>query len=852
MQARWNRVRTGSAIWIIALGLTWTSPSRAATPEPIVKFDLRIDSQPLDQALQEFSRQSGIQVIFFSRLTEGRRAPAVNGQYELAGALNALLRDSGLTFSLLNPKTVQIQSEAASGDAATQPPRSPPPARRAPPDDDRVAGTRTAIPPESIDTVLIAASAEGLVATRTATPLREIPQSISIISQEQIQDQNDFDLNDALGNEAGISLSQQDSLHSIPYSRGFPVTTFHLDGGAALDAFDFLSVAAQDVFDAPDLGEFDHIEVLHGSDALFGGNGKPGATVSLVRKRPLPDPEFRTSVQTGSWNNYRLEGDATGPLAFDERLQGRLDAVFTGKDYFFDTARFDKQKIFGALKYDLTPTTVVIAGGSYERINALPAASGLPRSPDGSDPHLPRSTALAFDWENYTKRTREAYLQFAQSLGGRAKFTVNVTSLQSGVDYAETGGGILLDPATGLVAYPGYAEFTEQPTTQHQFALDATLAAAFDWLGRRFNVAAGADFTRQTYLLAVKDIYLPDPPLINLFHIDPGSLPDPRSGDFPYQTTDSPYTSNLRGFYASIRAYLIAQLSLSLGGRLSDGRTTSQITYSIPGSSASGLYQSINTWKLSPYAGVMYEIGRHYSAYVSYADIPLSNGPSQRSNGSLLPAEDGVNLEAGLKSSWHGGALTGSVAVYGIEQSQVPVPDLAAPATKLSAVCCYVPTGINKSKGVEIGITGRAAPGWLLGVSYAYNIFRFTDAGEGTGPTPRHLFKLWTSADLPGSLRRWSIGGDLHAQSSIYLQEEQCLQVDTLGNCTAISRINDIQKGYATLNLRTAYRIDSHWRVTVGLSNVFDRIYYQTLGVSYGRSWYGQPRAFQLRIDSAY
>jgi outer membrane receptor for ferric coprogen and ferric-rhodotorulic acid len=76
--------------------------------------------------------------------------------------------------------------------------------------------------------------------------------------------------------------------------------------------------------------------------------------------------------------------------------------------------------------------------------------------------------------------------------------------------------------------------------------------------------------------------------------------------------------------------------------------------------------------------------------------------------------------------------------------------------------------------------------------------------------------------------------------------------VDALGNCTAISRINDIQKGYATLNLRTAYRIDSHWRATLGLSNVFDRIYYQTLGGSYGGSWYGQPRAFQLRIDSAY
>jgi outer-membrane receptor for ferric coprogen and ferric-rhodotorulic acid len=249
---------------------------------------------------------------------------------------------------------------------------------------------------------------------------------------------------------------------------------------------------------------------------------------------------------------------------------------------------------------------------------------------------------------------------------------------------------------------------------------------------------------------------------------------------------------------------------------------------------------------------VMYEIGRHYSAYVSYADIPLSNGPFERSDGSLLPAQDGVNVEAGIKSSWRGGALTGSVAVYGVEQSQLPMADLAAPAAKLSAVCCFVPTGIEKSKGVEVDVAGRAAPGWLLGVSYAYDLVHFVDGTEGTGPAPRHLFKLWTRADLPGLLRRWTISGDIHAQSKLQNQEDQCLEADALGNCTAVSRVDDIQKSYATLNLRTAYRIDSHWRATLGLSNVFDRTYSQTLGATYGGSWYGQPRAFQLRIDSAY
>jgi outer membrane receptor for ferric coprogen and ferric-rhodotorulic acid len=425
-----------------------------------------------------------------------------------------------------------------------------------------------------------------------------------------------------------------------------------------------------------------------------------------------------------------------------------------------------------------------------------------------------------------------------------------MTNLQTGVQYAEANGyASQLDPTTHLLAYPSYAEFTERPNTQHQFAFDATLTAGLDWLGRRLDMALGTDFTRQTYLVSVNDIYLPNPPLINVYAVNPGSLPDPRSGDFPYQTTDSPYTSNLRGFYASFRAYLVAQLSVSLGGRLSDGRTTSRFTYGSLDLSESAVYQSKNTWKLSPYAALMYEIGRHYSAYVSYADIPDTNGPLARSDGSLLPSVDGVNVEAGLKSSWRGGELTGSVAVYGVEQSHLAEQDLTAPAAKLSPVCCYVATGSIKGKGLDMGITGRAAPGWLIGVSY--DAFHFIGAA-GADPTPRHLFKLWTSADLPGSLRRWTIGGDLHAQSKLYIQEDQCLEADALGNCTAVSRVADIQKSYATLNLRTAYRIDSHWRATLAVSNVFDRSYYQTLGTTTGGSWYGQPRAFQLRIDSAY
>lgn len=71
-------------------------------------FDLRIVAQPLDEALQEFSRQTGVQVIFFSKVTNGIRSPGANGKYSLDEALKALLAGSGLSFRVINTRTVEI------------------------------------------------------------------------------------------------------------------------------------------------------------------------------------------------------------------------------------------------------------------------------------------------------------------------------------------------------------------------------------------------------------------------------------------------------------------------------------------------------------------------------------------------------------------------------------------------------------------------------------------------------------------------------------------------------------------------------------------------------------------------
>ena len=99
------RTRPRLTLALVCAGL-FPGALLAAEPAP---YTLHIGSQSLDSALQEFARQTGIQIIFFSYLTDGQRAPALDGTYTADVAMNALLAHSMLTFRWVNAKTIEIR-----------------------------------------------------------------------------------------------------------------------------------------------------------------------------------------------------------------------------------------------------------------------------------------------------------------------------------------------------------------------------------------------------------------------------------------------------------------------------------------------------------------------------------------------------------------------------------------------------------------------------------------------------------------------------------------------------------------------------------------------------------------------
>ena len=847
-------MRSSVLMCICIIAVAWMPRLAGAPSSESAKYNFRIDAQPLGAALQEFAKQSGVQIIFFSQVTEGIQSPAVNGPYTITGALQVLLSGSRLTFRVINPKTIEIRPSTPKdspdelkgrADRAGNPKMltgSP----------NGKSQERTFNVPGAMQEVVVNGMAEGLVATRTETPLREIPQTVSIISQEQMRQENFVDVSDALAQAVGITSQRANSLSQNFFSRGFQITTFHLDGGAAFNSFD---LTAEPFLGSPALGEFDRIEVLRGADGLFGGNGNPGATVNLVRKRPLPQPQVLFNVSAGSWDTYRAELDVTGPFRGDGALRGRLDVDITDSRYFYETAKLKRGKLFGALEYDLTASTLVTVGASYERVDALPFVGGLPRYFNDLNPDLARSTSLTFDWATYVTKTREVYFQLAQELSAGWKLKINATSWDetASYDYGEFGSDFL--PVSSELPISPFYFYSARPNTLNQFAVDATLTGRADLLGHRVDLAIGGDLLRFGGNTATVNFDNPDDPISNAYAYNPATYPDPRLSRMTVEEDDARVSSDQGAVFGSAKVYLSDALSLVGGGRVSRDSASVHGLNRLGDLSVSGSHGFKTPTKSTPYAGIVYDLNPHYSVYASYADIYQSNGLIRMKDGSFLPPIDGINVEAGLKGAWHDGMLNGTLALYGSEQRGLPLDDRVADATSAGFLygCCSISGGILRSKGVDSELNGRLAPGWLIGTGYTYNVnYGYRDAALSAA-TPRHLFKLWTSLRLRGDFQRWTVGGNVHAQSRSGENYNEC-PFDAQANCIGPfnTLFRTVQGPYVVAGLRAGYDFDSHWRAALNVNNVFDRIYYQAIGTGAGGNWYGEPRNLMVRIDAKY
>ncbi|NOS74180.1 MAG: TonB-dependent receptor, partial [Methyloglobulus sp.] len=181
---------------------------------------------------------------------------------------------------------------------------------------------------------------------KTDTPVMETPASIQVIPKSVLHDQQAFRLEDVIKNVSGVQTQHSfGGDYETFIMRGFKLSEANYHNGIRIPATKF------------DLANVERVEVLKGTSAMLYGLGDPGGFISTVTKQPSSTPYYSIEQRFGSYDHYRTEASATGPLSKEYGLNYRMDLSYLDANSFRDA--IDRDRIFFAptLSWDVSPDT---------------------------------------------------------------------------------------------------------------------------------------------------------------------------------------------------------------------------------------------------------------------------------------------------------------------------------------------------------------------------------------------------------------------------------------------------------------------------------------------------------------
>ena len=654
-------------------------------------------------------------------------------------------------------------------------------------------------------TGLYAAPATNTAAKFALTP-RETPQTVVVVPEQVIQDFQLNNMRDVLNTAPFVNVqSERNNGVFYPQARGGEQLNIQFDGIPGPGNIGFQDALPMDT------AIFDRVEVLVGAQGLLAGYGSAGGVINMVRK--MPTPEFQASADSGvdTDGGYRLVGDVSGPLNDDATVRGRLVAAYDYDDSFIDYAWTRWPTIYGVVDADVTDTTTVAVGAMWtEFTSSNGPAYGMPTLPDGSFLDLPRSTNLSADWARDKRRGWTAFANFDQELPGGWELRGSLSVVQS---EARLLSAIPEGPfdAANDDSYLIYGQL--EGWDVNLYSLDGYATGPVQLFGREHELMVGFNGSR-TENRPIDGRAREDPlETSHAFEHDPTTVPkggDPSSWPIAYPAMDQDL--NQFGLYAGGRFSLTDAVHLIVGAR------AGSYSYDDPAT-------TFDTQDVTPYAALTWDFNDWGTAYASYARIYAPNIWYRNAEGTLLEPQQGHNYEVGVKGSFFDGRLDASLALYRMEQINIPQEDFAG-----GLVCdgwyCYVPSGNMVTQGVDIGLSGEIRPGWNVLAGYAYNADPFYTT------FPQHQFNLSTTYDVG----RWTVGGQVRYQGMIFAEGEDAVPY----------RVE--QPAYTVVDLMAEYRLTEKASLLFNVDNVFDKSYYNGIAYPTHGQTFGPPRSAGLTL----
>jgi outer membrane receptor for ferric coprogen and ferric-rhodotorulic acid len=635
--------------------------------------------------------------------------------------------------------------------------------------------------------------------------LRETPQSVTILDQARIRNFGLTGVNDLLAQVTGVNVEKVETDRTYYNSRGFDITNFQVDGIG-------LPLIWGIQFGDLDTVLFDRVEVVRGANSMMTGTGNPSATVNYVRKRPTDTFKANAALQYGSWDDYRLEADVSGPLNAAGTVRGRLIYANEDRGSYLDHYHVNRNVYSGLLAWDVTPKLTVTAGYALQDNRSRGVLWGaLPLLyADGTKVDYPRSASTSADWTYWDVKDQTAFteLDYRFDNGWELKATGTYKRFNENAKLLYAYGNP--DPDTGLGVKGMSGVY---PSKYENFILDAYASGPFQLFGRTHQLVVGGQTSKSTgkeWENFALDSEIPYP-AIGLWGAQQVAEPA-----YPgaYQASDQ--TDRLSRFYAAAHFSVADPLKIVAGFNALKLKSKG---YSY------GADTPRDEKKVSPYVGAVYDLNPNVSLYASYTDI--FNPQSERDiNNRNLPAAHGKAYEAGVKSEWFDHRLYLTGAVFQSEQD-----DLAIAVGMDGTRTVYA--GLDtKVTGYELEATGALSDQWTVSAGWTQLKVEGED-GQNREYLPRRTFKATTAYTFP-ELCNLTIGGALRWQSAVSMVDIAPVE----------------QKAYGVVDLMAGLDLTDKVRATLNVKNAADKTYLTSL--MWTQSYYAAPRSVSLRLDYSF
>jgi iron complex outermembrane receptor protein len=762
-----------SALALLPLSVAMAGQAGAQQQSP---FNFSMPAKPLPQALSDFSRVTGISVVYTDEAPYSLNAPAVSGQMSAEQALQRLLSGSGFTFRRTDDHTMALEplpTEGALNLGATT--------------ITSVMDQSTSYQPPPVSSVM-----------RTSAPLQEVPQTVNVVAAQVIRDQAPRNLDDALTNVSGITQgntlgSTQDSV----MTRGFGDNR---NGSIMRDGMPIVQGRGMNA-------TVDRVEVLKGPASLLYGIQDPGGVVNMVSKKPELEQYNALTVRGSTYGEGKNGSggtfDSTGGLG-TSGLAYRMVLDHEDEDYWRNYGVHRETLVAPSLAWFGESTTLLFA---YEHREFLtPFDRGTVIDPRDNHPlDIPRDRRLDEPFNDMEGRSDLYHFEADHELNDNWKAHFGYSWNRETYDASQVR-VTAIDTTKGTLTRS--MDGTQNAISTDRFTT-ASVEGNVDIAGMRHDLVFGID---DEY----RKIYRED--LIRQKSLSTFSYLNPVYGREVRGTTVSPADSAQTDILRSDSVFLQDSIHLTDQWILVAGaRFQEYDQYAGKGVPFKANTDS-NGQKWVPRVGLVYRYTDELSFYGSYTEsfkpnstiAPLS-GSSTVLDGSIAP-EEAKSWEVGARLDMPG-RVTGNIALFDIKKRNVLVANAEGPVTLYSAA------GEVRSRGLEVDLSGQLSDRWSMIGSYAY-----TDAEVTEDPAYKGK-KLQNVAKNSGSLSAVYDFGRIIGGDQLRVGAGARYVGERAGNA-----VNDFElPSYTVADAFATYdtQLDGQKvKFQLNVKNLFDRTYY--------------------------